>query len=605
MIGIKNAVRVSNTKFSNNILLSNGKIMLSGLYYDNIINNDIISKVPFLVPDLSNIVDIKSNAHATLALNNKGDLFFFDKTLKPIKLKIQNVVAISGCNDGNSFLILDSSNYCYSYFNNGIIIKEDSNVVDILCGETFSYIIKKDKSLWAKGTSVGKTITYNFNSIYPYTSIWMDISDTSRNKYTKLNPNKISLCQPKIAKFNVYINKKIALCEGDSIKIGNIYYKDDAFIIEDIINQNNKENDTLFSTTINFNKKSQIINYLKICEGDTLKINNKLIFKSDTFTYKVLNYLGCDSAISTIVNKISNSQFNQNITICEGQFYKLFNRIITKEGIYLDTFINYRGCDSIVTTKLNIIQKTYFIQNFSICFGDTLKIKNHKYSVSGTYLDTFKNYLGCDSIISTYLTVLPNSNSNQNIQLCFEDSLKIRNHIYSFSGSYLDTFKNYLGCDSFVTTNLTIIPQSKSNLIFEICQNDSVFYQSKIFTQAGFYPDTLSNYIGCDSIVNIIIYYNNLKYCEDAVIYIPNSFSPNNDVNNDVFKPIYKNVKNVNMRIFNRWGEIIFESNNPNLGWDGIYKDNLCQESVYLYLITIQGTNGKLYHFKGTVTLLK
>ena len=57
--------------------------------------------------------------------------------------------------------------------------------------------------------------------------------------------------------------------------------------------------------------------------------------------------------------------------------------------------------------------------------------------------------------------------------------------------------------------------------------------------------------------------------------YIPNAFTPNSDGNNEVFRiyGLYK-YKTYSMRIYNRWGEIIFVSNDPEIGWDGSYGDS-------------------------------
>ncbi len=68
--------------------------------------------------------------------------------------------------------------------------------------------------------------------------------------------------------------------------------------------------------------------------------------------------------------------------------------------------------------------------------------------------------------------------------------------------------------------------------------------------------------------------------------YDPNSFS------NDVFFPVFEGVEDYHLQIFNRWGELIFESTDINIGWDGYYRDQLAQSDVYVWKVRARFTNG-------------
>ncbi|MBI1838086.1 MAG: gliding motility-associated C-terminal domain-containing protein [Flavobacteriia bacterium] len=96
---------------------------------------------------------------------------------------------------------------------------------------------------------------------------------------------------------------------------------------------------------------------------------------------------------------------------------------------------------------------------------------------------------------------------------------------------------------------------------------------------------------------------------EELIFYIPNSFTPNNDQYNNVFQPIftqgYDNY-DFSMLIFNRWGETIFESNDPAMGWDGTYNGLIQQDGTYTWRISFkmsQTDEKKLV--VGNVNLLK
>ncbi len=100
------------------------------------------------------------------------------------------------------------------------------------------------------------------------------------------------------------------------------------------------------------------------------------------------------------------------------------------------------------------------------------------------------------------------------------------------------------------------------------------------------------------------------------VIKIPNVFTPNpnggnggrydsNNENNEVFHPYLEFTKNYNLQIFNRWGELVFESKDVNIGWDGYYKNKLSQSDVYVYKLEVTFINGEKALKVGDLTLLR
>jgi gliding motility-associated-like protein len=87
-----------------------------------------------------------------------------------------------------------------------------------------------------------------------------------------------------------------------------------------------------------------------------------------------------------------------------------------------------------------------------------------------------------------------------------------------------------------------------------------------------------------------------------ARLFIPNSFTPNKDRLNDVFKPsisfVHNGNANANVRyefsIYNRWGELVFHTNNPHDGWDGTFKGVQSEQDFYIYAITAVSYQDKI-----------
>lgn len=89
------------------------------------------------------------------------------------------------------------------------------------------------------------------------------------------------------------------------------------------------------------------------------------------------------------------------------------------------------------------------------------------------------------------------------------------------------------------------------------------------------------------------------------IYFVPNAFTPNGDGYNDVFKGKGVGVKVSLFQIFDRWGELIFSSTNPNAYWDGTYNGKPAQNDVYIYKIQLTGYDNSYFEKTGHVTLVR
>lgn len=93
----------------------------------------------------------------------------------------------------------------------------------------------------------------------------------------------------------------------------------------------------------------------------------------------------------------------------------------------------------------------------------------------------------------------------------------------------------------------------------------------------------------------------------ESSLQMPNAFSPNGDGLNDIYKAKsgYQSIVEFHAYIFNRWGQKLFEWNDPAGGWDGTYKGKPVKEGVYFVLVKAKGADGKVYNIKRDVNLLR
>jgi gliding motility-associated-like protein len=108
---------------------------------------------------------------------------------------------------------------------------------------------------------------------------------------------------------------------------------------------------------------------------------------------------------------------------------------------------------------------------------------------------------------------------------------------------------------------------------------------------------TINNCEGSDSI--------KLKAYNGPEIYVPNTFSPNGDYKNDQLKPICIGIKSLHyFKIFNRFGELIFETSTINKGWDGLFKGKLQDIATFVWIAEAEDYFGRLIQRKGTSILI-
>jgi len=93
--------------------------------------------------------------------------------------------------------------------------------------------------------------------------------------------------------------------------------------------------------------------------------------------------------------------------------------------------------------------------------------------------------------------------------------------------------------------------------------------------------------------------------CIDKDVFVPNTFTPNNDGQNDILYVRGLKVQEVYFAVYDRWGEKVFETNDKNKGWDGIYNGRASDVGVFGWYLRVKCFNGEEAFRKGNVTLIR
>jgi len=149
-------------------------------------------------------------------------------------------------------------------------------------------------------------------------------------------------------------------------------------------------------------------------------------------------------------------------------------------------------------------------------------------------------------------------------------------------------------------SNFILNPQTYNSAFRSFIWQDGSRDSSFNVTKAGLYWVRATS--TCGTVSDSIHVYNDCN----LPIYIPSAFTPNGDGLNDNFRILdMGNQELIDFSIYNRYGQLVFKTNNPKQGWNGKLTAFDQQNSVLVYQVRYKDLTGKLQSIKGTVTLIR
>lgn len=334
------------------------------------------------------------------------------------------------------------------------------------------------------------------------------------------------------------------------------------------------------------------------CFGTQIQIanGNSIIIENDTIISTVLiSSTGCDSTIVQSISLVTNYINSVTTTICVGESVIISdgsNQTPISDTIYQSTFISQNGCDSIIYDNILVLNSYIDSLINEICEGEEYTfIDGFSTEVNETSIREiiYQSSNGCDSVIV--------------------EQVKVKQPLskFLFDPPYGTTTESEI---SFL--NLSENANQYSWTIQEI--NPTPYYMfgtsSESFIHS--FPEVSGSYEICLEAKNELacsdISCSTIKIREPYTMYVPNAFTPDNDAFNQSFKPVLNGIdeQNYEMLIFNRWGELVFESHNKEVGWNGYYQGKMVQDGVYVWQIKFKlKFSDERITKKGQITLLR
>ena len=114
------------------------------------------------------------------------------------------------------------------------------------------------------------------------------------------------------------------------------------------------------------------------------------------------------------------------------------------------------------------------------------------------------------------------------------------------------------------------------------------------------YTVSITDNNGCSGIAQVTV-----EVEVDEILGVPSAFSPNNDGKNDILRVLGDGIQSMNFRIFNRYGQLVYESTDQDEGWDGTFNGDRLNQGVFAYILEYTLVNGVTGRKEGSVTLVK
>jgi YVTN family beta-propeller protein len=228
------------------------------------------------------------------------------------------------------------------------------------------------------------------------------------------------------------------------------------------------------------------------------------------YTVTVTGANGATKTAGVTITQPAEITANNPQTICNSGSYIINGHTYSVAGTYHDTLIAIHGCDSIVTTNLTVNPVYAFTENHSICNGETYNWHGVDYTTANTYTANYTSIHGCDSIYTLHLTVNPVYAFTENHSICNGDIYNWHGTDYSTANTYTANYTSIHGCDSIYTLHLTVNPVYAFSENQSICNGETYNWHGVDYTTANTYTANYTSINGCDSVYTLNLTVNSV-----------------------------------------------------------------------------------------------
>lgn len=419
----------------------------------------------------------------------------------------------------------------------------------------------------------------------------------------------------------VNVKDTVQFCEGDSIQAHGLTISAEGTFYATVTNAQGC--DTLFEITAAHLTTISDYRQLYFCPGSSVTLNGNTYTQPGTVIDTIPSASGgCDTIVTYSLALLPQPTHFETIQFCPGSSVTINGATYDQPGTIIDTIPSASaGCDTVAIYQLEHTSLIPAQQTIEFCPGDAVTLGGTTYTQPATVLDTISSTSGCDTLLTVKLKYAELPQTAREIVLCEGESVVIGATAYSSPAVVADTIPSFSGgCDTVRTTTIFVedaaLPFLPADSV--ICPGGVVTLSSPFaatvwngtttattfeVTAPGLVVASAFDANGCPRLDSILF----KTCCSEQGIYVPNIFSPNGDNTNDEFCAFAtERCTQYTLRVFDRWGEQVFEALTPGKCWDGTFRGKAMPPGVYVWFIEIfsqASQKGEILH--GDVTLLR
>lgn len=244
------------------------------------------------------------------------------------------------------------------------------------------------------------------------------------------------------------------------------------------------------------------------CEGETYTLPDGVVTNEPgEYEFVYTAAAGCDSILTLALEATPDYDLNFQAYACGDEGYVLPDGTTTfTSGTYTMTVpTTFAGCDSTVTTVLEVLPALGSSQSFSVCAGETVTLPDGEIAANtGTYTTVVQSAVsGCDSTIVSEVVVNDVYDLDLDINACNDNPYYLPDGSVTLnSGTFAFDLTSSAGCDSAVTLNITFNEAYDLDFYPEICEGETyTLPDGVVVTNSGLYVDAFTTAAGCDSVI--------------------------------------------------------------------------------------------------------
>jgi gliding motility-associated-like protein len=457
-------------------------------------------------------------------------------------------------NNNPTISVVPPPGWYYVQAGNGLCSKKDSVFV--------LFDVSPNASFTLNNSSGCAPLSVTFTNTSPQTEtiLW-----TFGNGTTNSTNNTVTVVYDQPGTYNVSLFIQDPICPADDIAFATI--------------------------TVSPNIQINLVDEIALCNPVPITLNPTFVGNPNTFVW---------SSNNQFTDTLNTDLSNANLTINDPQNGYYYLWVSNGDCINRDSvLVNFTSADLTLSGNVNIClgnstvitaQNSNPLVNFNYNWSPTNLIVSGNGTNEITVAPTFSQYVylnanssnGCFVADSIFINV---SNIDPSVVVASaSEYLVLPNTTVVLSGAP-SGFASYSWTP---TTGLSTPNEQNTNALM---------------TENTIYTLTVSDGIcSVSDTVQVRVYE---IICEDPYVFIPNAFTPNGDNNNDVLYVRGIWIEKMIFRIFDRWGEMVFESEDVNKGWDGTFRGKKLDPDVYDFYLDVTCIGGLKSITKGNVTLMK